>query len=389
MSMGRDDGMPTNSTAFSQLQMAPPVPIEHSNWESGWAGPPPPGASALRQARQLALGKLFATVNAQASELEEAAVTLMRYASLLRRCCARQNRTTQHCRVFPMVFAWAFPAETVAIVATPDYRNPRVAMRSAYPAFEFVCVSVASAILFGRAGMSHHNEGGGLPCQRMAAAFRSAVRCLDLLSSALPGDTDTDTVFGVAQWARLRRQQLPLQLQSAWHRAFHISLCHRYHLCCSIGELVPAPGSVADAIATKQRRAVLRGSEDGALMLVQAARWCLVDEPHLSATQLVYCQDTYEAALKHMLQLRAHGCVEDAELALEGGLPHFAHALLQVGHRTWSAFSGASDTAALDQLVARHKATEAVLQACPVLQEPDEGAALQWRSELPVVRRRL
>lgn len=385
--MGSNPCMPPQSTAFSQLQLAPPVPIEHSNWESGWAGPPPADTLALRQARQLSLGKLFTTVNAQASELEDTALTLMRYASLLRRGCARLNPMTHHHREFAMVFAWTFPAETVAIVAAPDCRTPRVAMRSAYPAFEFLCVSVTSAILFGRAGMAHHNEGGG--GKRIAGAFRSAVRCLDLLSSALPGAGVTDTVFGAAQWARLRRQQLPLQLQCAWHRTFRTSLCHRYHLCCSIVELVPAPGSVADATATQHRRAVLRGSEDGALMLVQAARWCLVDEPHLSATQVAYCHDTYEAALKHMLQLRAHGCVEDAELALEGGLPHFAHALLQVGQRAWSAFAADVDVAALDQLVARHKATEAVLQACPVLQEPDEGAALRWRAELPVVRRRL
>lgn len=383
------------STAFRELELSPPLPIGCSNWDHGWLGVAPPEATTLKQARQSSLGKLFVSGLSPAFDMEETAMSLMRYAALLRRCCTCQCPFKASHRRTPIVFAWTFPAETTEAVHATDLtpQHARVTMRSAYIAFEFSCVCVASAILFGRAGMAFHIGSHG--ASHVTRTFRAAINCLDHMagsSSTFDEKGSNEPIFGRGQWARLRRQQLPLQLQAAWQGTFRKSLCHRYHLCSSLGELAPEPVSVVDAKSMHYRRAVLRGSEESALGLVLASRWGIIDEAHMGVTQVAYCHDAYHVALRHLLQLRAHGCLEDAELALEAGLLPFANALLQIGKRAWPAFDkdDPNDKAVVEQLQIRHNATELVLRACPggcATGETDEAAALTWRSELPVFLR--
>ena len=132
-------------------------------------------------------------------------------------------------------------------------------------------------------------------------------------------------------------------------------------------------------------RAVLRGSENSALAVLRLARNALTAEPYLSHTQVSYAHSTYQEALIHLLQLRAHGYMQDAEYALNSGRSTIAIALATLGQRGWWAFCADTDAATLSQLQHRKNQLDEIAAACGSIQMVDDATALQWRAALPVI----
>lgn len=183
-------------------------------------------------------------------------------------------------------------------------------------------------------------------------------------------------LFNESQWARLRRQALPLQLQPEWNNMFRSALMHRYHLCCSMQHLA---GGHSDKQVGGQ---ILRGSEESALGVFRAARDILIYEPYLRGQQQLYAQVIYDESLAQLIKFRAQGFLADAELAVDQMQVGIARQLLQISQRGWWAFCEEQDASIMQELLQRKEGLETILQAVPPTHTTEE-VALEWRRQLP------
>ena len=209
------------------FQTAPPMPLKPIRWDTGWCNSTksqmPTMASRLSGLRTAAIGGLFESEDASSSQLEETGSKLEAYGKAL--CSLCQSHAPGRRRVM-LVFAWCFPAE-------PSVANKTVVMRSSLVAFEYLCVMCACAIVWDRAAVSYHVDKDE---SKTNLCFRQNYHILETLLRSLPDATpDSDScVMSRAQWSRLQRQALPLQLQPRWLLYFRVAVAQRYQMCCML-----------------------------------------------------------------------------------------------------------------------------------------------------------
>jgi hypothetical protein len=209
------------------FQTAPPMPLEPISWNTGWTNTTKSNlstmASRLSELRTVAIGGLFESGHSSSLQLEHTAVSLEAYGKALSSLC--QSRAPGHRRVM-LVFAWCFPAEASAT-------NKTVVMRSALVAFEYLCVMCACAITWDRAAVAYHVEENE---SKTNLCFQQNYCVIDTLLRSLPDVTQQNDrcVMNRAQWSRLQRQALPLQLQARWLFYFKVAVAQRYQMCCML-----------------------------------------------------------------------------------------------------------------------------------------------------------
>ena len=367
-----------NANNCVHLQTTPPLPIHPVSWTEGWCRNAPTEATALAQARREALAMLFGYKTSTADVLRDTASRLREYADKLAHFIRRDKYSAQHRRRVPLTFMWCFPAETRPVEEKHAFRrnvqrSEVVVMQSAYMAFEYMCVMMTSAVLLARAGMQFHVSREE---DRRTECLNEAVVILRTLRGMAPGKYKIEgrPVINEAQWARLRRQALPIQLQPGFREFFIAQLVHRKHLYYSLQV-------VSDEAASQ---AALRFTETTALAVFKAAREWLLKEPYLKTKQQETVQQIYDAALRAVVQFRTYGILQDAELAADSSLPGIARVLRDVCERGWWAFDGEdeADAYAKEELFNRSRAVQALLRSVP-MDGTTEAAAMQWRQRLP------
>lgn len=348
------------------LQTVPPLPIEPTSWTEGWTSTTPSEAVGLADARRSALGCLFGYQTASAETLCVAACSLREYTDKLLQFIRKDSYATQHRRRYPLTFMWCFPAEERSTEGVAG--SEVVVMQSAYIVFEYMCCLVAGAVLYARAGMQFHASGQTAELSRCLAR---AIETMRQLQSALES---RKAALGRSQWARLRRQALPLQLQPMFCEYFISQIVHRRHLCYAM--------RVMQSGDSRRGAAALRHTEETALSTFKAARQILLGEPYLKPTQVQLAQALYDTALRAVVQFRTFGIIQDTELAIVSNKPGIAHMLIAMCERGWWAFEDGVDDHAKQDILERHMELQGNMYTVP-MDGSTELDATRWRSSLP------
>lgn len=351
------------------LQTAPPLPTEPVSWKMGWKMMPEI-ATQLESERKLAISSLFQSEYAAPQELKESALLLSKYANSIKSVCVTNAHADKYRRSTVMTFTWCFPAE----LSDFDTRTKnRVVMRSAYVAFECICVSVASCILLLRAAMGEHAAGNHTASM---CCFSSALKACDDIISMIPAKiaSRNQCIFTESQWSRLRRQQLPLQLSQGWLSCLRSAIVHRHHICCMLHAL--------QSDTSQSSIEMLRGAERTAIALFVESRSLTLKEPYLTDRQQVYVNIIYNAALRELVQFSSQSLLANAESAVKLPLAGIARILNILSRSGWWAFDKTSDSVTLTSLHNRSMSMERVLTSVP-LDNTEEKTALQWHCSLP------
>lgn len=374
--MSGQRGGPGGPGSCIEIQTTPPLPIQPVSWTEGWCRNVPAEAAGLAQARREAFALLFGYETSGADVLQTAASRLRVYAEKLSHYIRRDK--AQNRRRVPLAFMWCFPAETRPVEEKRTFgrntqRSEVVVMQSAYMAFEYASVMVASAVLLVRAATQFHTSREEA---RRTECLDEAVAVLRSLRGMAPGKHKIEgrPVINESQWARLRRQALPVQLQPGFREFFIAQLVHRKHLYYSLRV-------VTDEAASQ---AALRFTESTALGVFKAAREWLLREPYLKPTQQEMVQGVYDVALRGVVQFRTYGILQDAELAMDDSRPGIARVLREVCERGWWAFDGEeeADAYAKEELFNRSHAVQTLLRKVP-MDGTTEADAISWRNKLP------
>jgi hypothetical protein len=200
--------------------------------------------------------------------------------------------------------------------------------------------------------------------------------------------TQTDTLLAVVtnsgQWARLRRQGLPLQLSPSWARLLARKMDHCAQLC--------AMRKTATFEGTSERDVELaslaRGAEDTAFQAVVAARNLLLDQKFLLQTQIGLIHECYIASLEEAHSIRVQCLLQDAEIALYTGKSSFTNILLHdclVSAKI--AFNRDSEKEKMSRVSKTVESLKRLsLVARSVTTPNDEKGVEDWRRHLPRVR---
>ena len=191
----------------------------------------------------------------------------------------------------------------------------------------------AASLLLSRAAMGHHVDlwngvatkgKGSRSADLSEQCFKYAAQCTSELISSLEfatnqscGTANIGHILNEAQWSRLNRQGLPLQLQLPWLKTHLYSIQHRHHLCASMRYLKLISKTQPDETNNKIANEILRASESSALKVFCGARSLLLDGIYLRARQLCYAQYMYDNTLRELIKFRTQGYMCDAEKALE------------------------------------------------------------------------
>jgi hypothetical protein len=268
------------------LDTSLPLPIIPVKWRHGWQC----NIGILKRLELIDTARfetcqyLFSWHTLDAEQKLNAIVTMERYANELVVVCTNKSFTGIK-RMRPMQFEWCFPAEP-----DPLCKLGAASMRSTLPAFEYACVSSCICIGYAEAGMFE--------------------LCMKQCKQTV--DTLLKTVTNSAQWARLRRQGLPLQLLPSWLYLLAAKIDHRAQLC-SIQKTATQDEST-------ERNTTLvyltRGAEDTASRAVVAARALLLDQKFLLHTQVDIANSCYVSAVEEAHRIRVQCLLQDAECAL-------------------------------------------------------------------------
>jgi hypothetical protein len=259
---------------------------------------------------------LFSWSSLVIQEKHEAVVAMEVYAEHLVSVCT-SRLFTQRCandysRVRPIQFEWCFPGEP-----DPLCKLGAASMRSTLPAFEWACVSSSICIAHAQVAIYYSTDGRD---------FQLAVAQIDLCMIACQRTIHTllAVVTNSAQWARLRRQGLPLQILPSWLNLLSTKMEHRAQVC-SIQQ-------IARQDETDDRNTTLvclsRGAEDTAFRMVVAARALLLDQKFLLQTQVDIVNACYLSVIEEAHRVRVQCLLQDAEYALFSGNSGFVCMML-------------------------------------------------------------
>jgi hypothetical protein len=219
--------MTPNERTLDYLMQLPPVPIVRLNWSRCGVDKPTLAYQRLTAQRFRAGKILWQDTATDVHTLQANVADLTLYAKSLLdliRCAKLPARLEVLC------FDWAFPAETTCAPRVKNTEDEIMDMRSAYIAFEYLCVSVGAAIFSFRAAKltrAQHPDDIALVTSRYA----ETCAYLKELHESYP------RVLALEQWATLRSQGLPMQIQEHWIALFRAHV--QYKMAC-----LPVQGDV-------------------------------------------------------------------------------------------------------------------------------------------------
>lgn len=349
------------------FQTAPPLPMKPVSWDTGWSSATKSGmstmASRLSNLRTAAIGGLFESEHASSTRLEETASKLEAYGKALSALC--QSHAPDRRRVL-LVFVWCFPAEYSAT-------NKTVVMRSSLVAFEYLCVMCACAIVWDRAAVSYHVDENE---DKTNLCFHQNFRVLETLLCSLPDAESTSDrcVMNRAQWSRLQRQALPLQLHTRWLQYFKVAVAQRYQMCCMLRCL--QEGKEDMALGT------MHGTERITFDIFVRARGILLHTQNLHDKQQSYVNIIYNDALRNLIRFRNQTLISDAEYALSQTMPTITRILVTIVRRSIAKHHSNLDEESTHSMLKRCDELAAII-ASTNADEITESQCMQWRHDLP------
>jgi hypothetical protein len=358
---------------FVDLELRLPMPMVAVKWEHGWRTRDSIHTKIkhLNDTRGRMCQALFSWAATDTESTSASVRAMEKYAeALVSICVPSANEAT---RTHPLEFEWCFCAET-----DPMHRLPAATMRSTMPAFEYACVSSCICIAHAETA-AHHVRAAQIDADMYAVAAKQfqlcAQRCTHTIESML------GVVVNSAQWARLRRQGLPLQLLPSWLRLFAERVEHRAQIC--------AMSQVAGQAESIERNQLLtslaRGAEDTAVRAADAAKTMLLDHKFLLETQIETIADAYTTLVTEVHRLRVQCLLQDAEHALYTGNYGFSCVLLHdCLVSAQAAFNHPRDE---DRLATVIHAIDEIKQLSTVVptstQTSDIDEVSVWRAQLP------
>ena len=199
-----------------------PLPTVAVNWTAGWHGALPPYAVELARLRRACCNALFNQLTSVANGIgHDCAQTLERvshvlsYIDKLAVVCSEtaskhsntlSNTHAQlHRRQAPLEFEWTFPAEL-----DPNGLLKACCIRCTLPGFEYICAASSACVML----MGAANENRLQGCYKPAMVLYQ--QCKDLVRTRIANAVGT--ALSAAQWHKLRRDALPIQLLPTWLR---------------------------------------------------------------------------------------------------------------------------------------------------------------------------
>jgi hypothetical protein len=356
---------------FEGLEIHLPVPILPVKWHHGWVCNIglQRTLEAVEKARHDMCSLVFIWATLDTTQKLHAIEVMERYAiELVIVCKDAHFDTTNSRRSRPLEFEWCFPGEP-----DPLSKLTSASMRSTLPAFEYACVSSCICIAHGEAGMFYSTS-----THTYALAIVQFELCMQ--RCRLTVETLLQTVTNSAQWARLRRQGLPLQLLPSWLNLLASRVNHKAQ--------IHSIQQVATQDESNERNTTLvylaRGAEDSACRIVVSARALLLDQKFLLQTQVDIATAYYLSAVEEAHRVRVQCLLQDAEYALFSGNSGFVCILLHdclVSAKL--AFMREVDD---HQMVAVSKAVEELKQlsilSSSVPTSSDDECVQIWRAQL-------
>jgi hypothetical protein len=335
--------------ALGDSFLFPPIPVSIFSWNKTDV---PHKLETLRQASYSALmrdGSKRST--ATEIELERYGEDLLFYAQELTNVFELPSKRIV--RAYPLCFRWYFPGEAGTGLAS---------MASALPGFEILCALTAAAIMFFRASNASHCD---------SFSDNMSHRCIETIYLALGkhpvnGDTSTSGIFSLAQWNRLRRQLLPVQLMPGWLKAFTKLVVHSRTFKNALTSSICRPSFFRAAERTASE-----------LMICRREAMCL--EKMATAPQLASMQRDYDQSHEHWAQLLCEGATTDSEAALEDDSTHpYVNGLLKIAQ--W-ANTSLCESHAGPALTERWRCIASINSASCVEHVNDIDVVMQWRLE--------
>jgi hypothetical protein len=296
---------------FEKLETYLPLPIIPVRWCIGWSTKTETKCEnkkvqqrleSIELARFETCQYLFSWSTLDTEQKLSAVVAMERYASELVVMCTNRFFDTPQ-RVRPLQFEWCFPGEP-----DPLYKLKSASMRSTLPAFEYACVSSCICITHAAAGILYSAD---------IRNYQLSIDQFELCKRACERTVETllTIVTNSAQWARLRRQGLPVQLLPSWLNLLASRMDHRAQLY-SIQQ-------VATHDESNKRNTTLvyltRGAEDTAFRTIVAPRALLLDQRSLLKSQVKIANECYRAVVEEAHRVRVQCLLQDVEYALFSG----------------------------------------------------------------------
>jgi hypothetical protein len=249
-------------------------------------------------------------------------------------------------REYPLCVRWYFPGEP-----------GRASMNSALPGFEVLCVLAAAAVLYFRGSCTSDGD-------------EIALSCAQTLDMAIGFQTG---LFSIAQWNRLKRQMLPVQLMSGWLASFSKLLIH----CKTLNTA---------RSSTLCKMSFFRAAERTASDLMASRREAMCMETMTTPIQRSALQDEYDQSHEHWAQLLCEGATADAEMAFRHEATHaYVNGLLKIAQ--W-ANNALTTSHASNSLIERWKDIASINSASCAEHIVDIDTVMQWRLEsLPYAKR--
>jgi len=298
--------MTPNERTLDYLMQLPPVPIVRLNWSRCGVDKPSLAYKQLTDQRFRAGKILWQDTATDVQTLQAHVADLTRYARSL---LALIRSAKLPARLEVLCFDWAFPAETTCAPRAKNTEDEIMDMRSAYVAFEYLCVSVGAAIFsFRVAKLTRAQRPDDL--HEVSARYADTCAYLKELHESYP------RVLALEQWATLRSQGLPMQIQEHWIALFRAHV--QYKMAC-----LPAQGDVRlmRAAAWQYAQAALDWMRDPA---VSEAQIPVVQCAYDTTQHFAACQDIqflFEAAKRAESDRRAdvaHGVMRRIQCIIDG-----------------------------------------------------------------------
>ena len=310
-----------------------PLPTVAVNWNGGWLGALPPYAVELAVLRKDSCGAIYEHLTAcqmgvgtSCRQTLERVDRILAYAQKLQCVCSDANNKSGslskmhqqlHRRSFPLEFEWCFPAE-------PDPEgNQKVAWaRSTLPSFEYMCVvSCACIILMSAANTNReYNE--------YIAAMALYSKCQSLVLTTV--QNAIGTVMNNAQWHRLHRHKVPLQLLPTWLAVLAAKAHHSAQLC-SIMHLSSTQDAIDAGSTSAEETLILltRHAYHSVKSVLRLSRRLMVLEQYLWPHQTEMVATLYSDLLRETHRLRIQCLLQEADPLISQGDASLGYKLLQ------------------------------------------------------------
>ena len=270
--------------AVEFLMQLHPMPLTKCNWARGWVDKPLQSFKALAKLRNRSNVILYQKSVMDIGTLESDIAHLREYAHSLRELIDRERLPS---REYILCFDWSFPAESRKPPKAIEDVDNMMDMRSAYVAFEYMCVSISYTIMsFKVAKLTHDMYQGDVG--KIKRRYLETAEYLQELQD------EFCNVFSQAQLSSLRNQGLPIQMQFRWVSFF------RAHVQYKLVSFSQPDNLYLIKISAQQ-------------YAKSALEW--LRDPALSTTQTAIAQCAYDYTLMSYTRQNIRWHCKEAELA--------------------------------------------------------------------------